>query len=95
MKVRTTWNRHCTSNGGFTATESLRIQTQKTIRIVLFANAENATRGGLKHAEQAKANYENHHSPGDVFEAVNKRALLLEAVNMAALIYLVDKYDCE
>ncbi|MDB5249960.1 MAG: peptidase family protein [Segetibacter sp.] len=68
---------------------------KKTIRIVLFANAENATRGGLKHAEQAKANYENHHSRGGVFEPVNKRALLLEAVNMAALIYLVDKDDCE
>jgi hypothetical protein len=27
-----------------------------------------------------------------VFEAVNKRELLLGAVNMAALIYLVDRY---
>jgi carboxypeptidase Q len=27
-----------------------------------------------------------------VFEKVNKRELLLGAVNMAALIYLVDKY---
>jgi carboxypeptidase Q len=34
---------------------------KKTIRIVLSANEENATGGGLKHAERAKANYENHH----------------------------------
>jgi len=36
--------------------------------------------------------FDLHHSRGDVFEAVNKRELLLGAVNMAALIYLVDKY---
>ncbi len=36
--------------------------------------------------------FELHHSRGDVFEAVNKRELLLGAINMAALIYLVDKY---
>ncbi|MEO8665116.1 MAG: M20/M25/M40 family metallo-hydrolase [Ignavibacteria bacterium] len=33
-----------------------------------------------------------HHAPNDVFEAVNKRELELGAINMAALIYLVDKY---
>ncbi len=36
--------------------------------------------------------FDLHHSRGDVFEAVNKRELLLGAINMAALIYLVDKY---
>lgn len=36
--------------------------------------------------------FDIHHSRGDVFEAVNKRELNLGAINMAALIYLVDKY---
>lgn len=36
--------------------------------------------------------FDIHHAPTDVFEAVNKRELHLGAVNMAALIYLVDKY---
>ncbi len=36
--------------------------------------------------------FDIHHSKSDVFEAVNKRELELGAVNMAALIYLVDKY---
>jgi len=36
--------------------------------------------------------FDLHHSRGDVFEAVNKRELLLGAINMAALIYMVDKY---
>lgn len=36
--------------------------------------------------------FDVHHSRGDVFEAVNKRELLLGAINMTALIYLVDKY---
>jgi hypothetical protein len=36
--------------------------------------------------------FDIHHSRNDVFEAVNKRELELGAVNMAALIYLVDKY---
>lgn len=35
--------------------------------------------------------FDIHHARNDVFEAVNKRELLLGAVNMAALIYLVDK----
>ncbi len=39
--------------------------------------------------------FDVHHSPGDVFEAVNKRELELGAINMAALIYLVDKYGLE
>ena len=36
--------------------------------------------------------FDIHHSANDVFENVNKRELHLGAVNMAALIYLVDKY---
>lgn len=36
--------------------------------------------------------FDVHHAKSDVFEAVNKRELLLGAVNMTALIYLVDKY---
>ncbi len=37
--------------------------------------------------------FDIHHARSDVFEAVNKRELLLGAVNMAALVYLVDKYE--
>ena len=36
--------------------------------------------------------FEYHHARNDVFENVNKRELELGAVNMAALIYLIDKY---
>jgi carboxypeptidase Q len=36
--------------------------------------------------------FDLHHARNDVFEAVNKRELELGAVNMAALIYLVDQY---
>jgi hypothetical protein len=36
--------------------------------------------------------FDYHHSRGDVLEAVNKRELELGTVNMAALVYLVDKY---
>jgi carboxypeptidase Q len=36
--------------------------------------------------------FDYHHARSDVFEAVNKRELELGAINMAALIYLVDKY---
>lgn len=36
--------------------------------------------------------FDFHHARNDVFEAVNKRELELGAVNMAALIYLIDKY---
>lgn len=36
--------------------------------------------------------FDVHHARSDTFEAVNKRELELGAVNMAALIYLVDKY---
>ncbi|TCJ13311.1 M20/M25/M40 family metallo-hydrolase [Flaviaesturariibacter flavus] len=36
--------------------------------------------------------FDVHHAANDVFENVNKRELELGAVNIAALIYLVDKY---
>lgn len=36
--------------------------------------------------------FDIHHARSDVFENVNKRELHLGAINMAALIYLVDKY---
>ena len=36
--------------------------------------------------------FDIHHARSDVFETVNKRELELGAVNMAAFIYLVDKY---
>lgn len=36
--------------------------------------------------------FDIHHARSDVFEAVNKRELDLGAVNMAALIYLIDQY---
>jgi carboxypeptidase Q len=36
--------------------------------------------------------FDVHHARSDVFEAVNKRELELGAINMAALIYVVDKY---
>lgn len=36
--------------------------------------------------------FDLHHARSDVFENVNKRELMLGAVNMAGLIYLIDKY---
>lgn len=36
------------------------IKPKRTIRVVLFMNEENGLRGGLKYAEEAKANGENH-----------------------------------
>jgi hypothetical protein len=39
--------------------------------------------------------FDYHHSRGDVLEVVNKREMELGAFNMAALIYLVDKYGWE
>lgn len=39
--------------------------------------------------------FDYHHARNDTFEAVNKRELELGAVNMAALIYLVDKYGLQ
>jgi hypothetical protein len=36
--------------------------------------------------------FDVHHAPNDVLENVNIRELKLGAINMAALIYLIDKY---
>jgi hypothetical protein len=149
--------------------KALNYKPKRTIRFVLFANEENAARGGKEYANQAKINKENHifviesdeggftprsigitappaqfarfqtwtpllkpygseitfggggtdiapmaginkesilaglipdsqryfdlhHAKTDVFENVNKRELHLGAVNMAAIIYLIDKY---
>jgi hypothetical protein len=36
--------------------------------------------------------FDYHHAANDVFENVNKRELELGSINMAALIYLIDKY---
>lgn len=43
-------------------------------------------------APDSQRYFDIHHSRNDVFENVNKRELELGAVNIAALIYLVDKY---
>lgn len=50
----------------------------------------NTPMAGLNPDSQRYFDY--HHARNDVFEAVNKRELQLGAINMAALIYLVDKY---
>ncbi len=52
--------------------------------------AYNIPAAGLNPDPQRYFDY--HHSPNDVFENVNKRELELGAINMAALLYLVDKY---
>lgn len=52
--------------------------------------AVNAVVGELRPDSQRYFDY--HHARTDVLENVNKRELELGAVNMAALIYLVDKY---
>ena len=36
--------------------------------------------------------FDYHHAASDLFEKVNKRELELGSINMAALIYLIDKY---
>ena len=43
-------------------------------------------------APDSQRYFDFHHARNDVFENVNKRELELGAINMAALIYLVDKY---
>lgn len=50
----------------------------------------NTPLAGLQPDSQRYFDY--HHARSDVFEAVNKRELELGAVNMAALIYLIDRY---
>ena len=55
-----------------------------------MARQLNATVGELRPDSQRY--FEYHHARNDVLENVNKRELEMGAVNMAALIYLVDKY---
>jgi carboxypeptidase Q len=55
-----------------------------------LARTQNTPVANLQPDSQRYFDY--HHARNDTFEAVNKRELLLGAVNMAALIYLVDKY---
>jgi carboxypeptidase Q len=43
-------------------------------------------------APDSQRYFDYHHARNDIFENVNKRELELGAINMAALIYLVDKY---
>lgn len=52
--------------------------------------AYNIPAAGLNPDPQRYFDY--HHAANDVFENVNRRELELGAINMAALIYLVDKY---
>jgi len=52
--------------------------------------AYNIPAAGLNPDPQRYFDY--HHAANDVFENVNKRELELGAINMTALIYLVDKY---
>lgn len=37
--------------------------------------------------------FDYHHSPNDIFEKVNRRELLLGTASLAAMIYLIDKYE--
>lgn len=55
-----------------------------------LARTQNTAVAGLNPDSQRYFDY--HHARNDVFEAVNKRELQLGAINMAALIYLVDEY---
>jgi carboxypeptidase Q len=55
-----------------------------------LAHTQNTAVAGLTPDPQRY--FDVHHARNDVFENVNKRELLLGAVNMAALVYLVDKY---
>jgi hypothetical protein len=55
-----------------------------------LARSQNTALAGF--TPDSQRYFDLHHARNDVFEAVNKRELLLGAVNIAALIYLVDKY---
>ena len=55
-----------------------------------LARTQGTPLGGL--SPDSQRYFDLHHARNDVFEAVNKRELQLGAINMAALIYLVDKY---
>jgi hypothetical protein len=86
----------------------LGIQPKRTIRAVMFMDEEIAQRGGggvdIELLEQYGAvlvspivdmqrYFDYHHSPNDTFEQVNLRELQLGSASMAALIYLIDKFD--
>ena len=58
--------------------------------IGFLARANKAALG--EYIPDSQRYFDLHHARNDVFEAVNKRDLELGAVNIAALIYLVDKY---
>ena len=49
-----------------------------------------ATVAGL--STDSQRYFDVHHAASDVFENVSRRELHLGALNMAALIYMVDKY---
>jgi carboxypeptidase Q len=55
-----------------------------------LAQTQNTTLAGF--SPDSQRYFDLHHARNDVFENVNKRELLLGAVNIAALVYLVDKY---
>jgi hypothetical protein len=55
-----------------------------------LGRSQNTALGG--YAPDSQRYFDLHHARNDVFENVNKRELELGAVNMAALIYLIDKY---
>ena len=55
-----------------------------------LARTQNTPVAGLQPDSQRY--FDLHHATNDVFEAVNKRELELGAINMAALIYLVDRH---
>ena len=55
-----------------------------------LARTQNTPVAGLQPDSQRY--FDLHHATNDVFEAVNKRELELGAINMAALIYLVDQH---
>jgi len=55
----------------------------------LARNLNTPTAGFIPDAQRY---FDYHHAANDVFEAVNIRELKLGAVNIAALIYLIDKY---
>ncbi len=55
----------------------------------LARNLNTPTAGFIPDAQRY---FDHHHAANDVFESVNIRELKLGAVNIAALIYLIDKY---
>lgn len=58
-----------------------------------LGQTQNTVMAGYK--PDAQRYFDYHHTPNDVFENVNKRELELGAVNMTALIYLIDKYGLQ